>query len=295
MGDFGSQDNDEISGDWPDADETTVSTWDRQSEPLVEAFETIDDYEEAQEQWTVDERVRKSMAKVQSGIAPPKAEIDDDFGRVREELIEEMQTHERNLAQAELAGDTERAQRERDRLTLSSKSLNELPETPEVSYQRDSWNTLRGKSVDKLFDPSMRNDPMFNGPGLQHDAAVLVADFNKIAKGKIALPLESSPFGDILPVKPQNMVRLDLSKSQMKDFQETVYSAGGSPDDILKASWQWVRNAGLETSAVGQVDKERDFLKAETGEITIDQGKSPKDMTQKQYEKWRSEGGGLDH
>ncbi len=73
MGDFGSQDNDEISGDWPDADETTVSTWDRQSEPLVEAFETIDDYEEAQEQWTVDERVRKSMAKVQPGIAPPKA------------------------------------------------------------------------------------------------------------------------------------------------------------------------------------------------------------------------------
>ena len=289
--------SDEISGDWPDSDndEGPGKVWDGTAEPMVEDFQTVDDFEEATQQWAVDERVRKSMAKVQPGIAPPKADHDDPHGRVREEILEEMQTYERELTTAELKGDQEAAQRWRDRLTLSSEELNQLPETPEVSYQRDSWNTLRGQAIEKLFYPAMRNDPMFNSPLLQNDSATLISDFNKIAKGKIALPLEASPFGDILPVKPQNMVRLDLSKAQMKDFQETVYSSGGTPDDILKANWQWIRNSGLETAAVGQVDKERDFEKKELGEITIDRGKSPKDMTQKQYEKWRSEGGGLDH
>ena len=287
--------------DFPGASETDY-VWPGNEAPNVEKFDTIDDFEAAEAQWQTDERVKKSMEKAgqgMPGIAPPQADHDDDFGRVREEIIAEMQGHERNLAQAELSGNTELAQRERERLTMAAKSLNELPETPEVTYQRDGFDTLRGQAIEKLFDPKMAHDPMFNSPGLQHDAAVLISDFNKIAGGKIALPLESVPFGDILPVKPGNMVKLDLSKSQMKDFQETVYSTGNaSPDEILKASWAWVRNAGLDTAAVGVIDKKRAFEAEELGGggITVDRKTNdPREMTQKQYESWRADGGGMSH
>ena len=302
MTDFGSELDDDTgldSGpDFPDEVEQDY-VWPGNEEPNLSKFDTIDDFEEAEETWNIDQKVKKSMA-AQPGapqIQVPKADHDDPYGRERGKIIEEMQTHERNLAQAELSGNTELAQRERERLTMASKTLNELPETPEVTYQRDGWNTLRGQAVEKLFDPAMRNSPIFNSPGLQHDSAVLVADFNKIAGGKIALPLESEPFGDILPVRPQNMVKLELSKAQMRDFQETVYStSNASPDEVLKASWAWVRNSGLETAAVGVIDKERKFEAEDDDGITVDRKtNNPKHMTQEQYEKWRLEGGGQDH
>ena len=85
---------------------------------------------------------------------------------------------------------------------------------------------------------------VWQGPKLQHDAALGVVRLNKRPNTATArLPLESSDWGSTLTVQPQNMVEIKLNSDRAARFKRAVYASGyasglneGDFEAILKKS-----------------------------------------------------------
>jgi hypothetical protein len=142
-------------------------------------------------------------------------------------------------------------------------------------------------SIGALFDPKLVEDKAWDHPRMRHDAEIVVTRANSRNRhGVIALPMESSPFGEPLPVHPKNMCQIQLPLDQFESFKTMVYSSGGDnfAQEVFRRSWRALHTLGYADAVIIPAHEVKARKKAEGAE------KSPDEMTQKEYEEWRTGG-----
>jgi hypothetical protein len=201
---------------------------------------------------------------------------DDPHGQERAELTALSLDYGKQAIMARDSGRTEAAREWRARQVQVETALAKLPPAPQETYVREALEEGDSKAVDLLFDPKRKDDSCWEDPRVQADAAVLVAKVNRSAKTRIRLPMEESPFGAILPSRPENMVEVPVPADVAERFKRLVYSTGegADPEKIFRRSWSALRGLGYAALA------KRAF---EGGEQSEGREKSPEQETYKEY------------
>jgi len=140
------------------------------------------------------------------------------------------------------------------------------------------------KGIDLLYREDLADHPMWGNERLQNDSGIVVARGIQRAKTTLRLPCEVSPFGNVAPCTPKNMMTVTLPEDQMKNLKDMISShRDADPETVFRATWRALHTLGYAGTA------ERAFESQESTEEAPDgkPHKDPSKMTQRQFEKWR--------
>lgn len=186
---------------------------------------------------------------------PPLVPYGDDPHRTEREAIKaRILDYDGKAKAARERGETRECYREvdyRERIASEQKSLDKLPPEPAVIHAQEMREKLESGAVDLLFDPKLKDDSLWLDERMGHDAPVLVAEANERARTTLRLPLEDSPYGNVLPVRPENMCRVELSEDDMRRFKLPAYHSGGpqDADSVFRRSWAALHKLGFASMA----------------------------------------------
>ena len=189
-----------------------------------------------------------------------------------------------------------------DRSEFLEKDLKALgPSVREkVLEEADRFNTYSVVSV--LGDQSRDASPIWGSKRMQHDSGIMVHKFNESARedkdGQVCLlfPGQESKGGSLKEIRPSNMRMLQLDKAAADRIIKAVYR-GGYPNlpGISRSEQQFRRlhdlinaggHSGLIRPTFGPAPAQ-----SQAGEKGEAERKSPTDMSQREFEKWRVKNG----
>jgi len=140
---------------------------------------------------------------------------------------------------AKETGDMKKFHDWRQRQRQYENEIEKLGPTPQQDYVEAVSDHVDFTSINQLFNRETANDKKWDHPRMQADAGVVISRANsRNRNGVIALPMESSLFGSVLPVHPKNMCQVKLPADQFETFKTMVYHSGGddSPQEVFKRS-----------------------------------------------------------
>ncbi len=228
-------------------------------------------------------QAQRELAEENAPPPPPPISFPrDEHKAERIGLYEEVHKWEDKLAQAERMGDKEAAHRAKEFIRGAKKDLGDIPES---KFQTDGKKLIEKEVialVGAMFDPSLKDHPMWNNPNVQHNAALALRDFNERVGGtSVVLPRETSKASrKYMPLKPGNVVEVELGDQKAKqNFCNTVYTCGADPHDFVRGSGygHYLKTADEEVPEEKEEVKPRD-------------NQDPEQMTQKEWVTWRTTG-----
>jgi hypothetical protein len=212
------------------------------------------------------DRTEQAEAAAKTTLTP----FPDDPHRAKRAELERLSTEFgiEAIKQKE-AGNIEKYRDWRQRQLQYENELSKLPPKPEQQYAQAASDHVDFVSVGTLFNKETADDKKWDHPRMQADAGIVISRANsRNPGGVIALPMESSPFGEPLPIHPKNMCQVQLPADQYERFKNMVYRSGGddSPQETIKRSWKALHKLGFAAAAVPAIEGKS--KKAAAGEET---------------------------
>ena len=214
-----------------------------EGKPLKTTFPNYDSYESALRVW----EHKEAMKEFQKENAPPpqpQISFPRDENRVKRiELYTRQHELEEKLQAAKRSGDRNLINLYEDQIRWNQKDIEAIPES---KFQTDSKKLMEGEItalVGALFDPNLKNHPMWEDENVRHNAAAALEDFNQRVPGsKVIYPMETSYCsGKLKEIRPGNVKEFDLGTQEAKDRFLYNVKIGAKPHDLIRG--QFGRNA----------------------------------------------------
>lgn len=252
----------------PEADRITLV-----EHPVKQGFaEALDQDRHQQAQALAEARVKQAQNALQ----------DDKLIGPRTQALDWISECRQKEQEARLRGDMEEVHAWKRRAQWGVQDIMKLGKNKAEQLVEEYADEVDFHGIVQLFDKKTVNDEKWDTPRMQHDAGILLARANSRNRwGVVALPFESSPWGEVLPVHPKNMAQVQLPPEAYEKFKTLVYQSGGdpAPKEVFKKSWQVLRTLGYAGTAVPA--HETQIKKAEGEEL------DPNKMSFKDYCAWR--------
>jgi hypothetical protein len=146
--------------------------------------------------------------------------------------------------------------------------LQDLEKIPESKFQTETQKLIDREITDlvgALFDPGLKDHPLWDDENVRHNAAQALKDFNQRVPGlTVILPKETGKCcRKYLPLKFGNTIKVDFPTEKEKQaFLYDVYTLHNDPHD-------WLRMKGLidyRDEPEGKVEGEKPAVQEKTKE-----------------------------
>jgi hypothetical protein len=267
--------------------------WDGQSEPQPSQFGDYDNFIRAMVDFKVSRispitpgAIQNEVAAgVRQGLQPPPdvpyTLPDDEYREDRKRLLADLKEAAMKEAEAKAQGDKKNEELWHDQFRWAKKEMDALPKSKAEIQMEEAVDEFDRGAVSLLTNPEWKNRPEWKTEKWKHDASIKVRDVNRKAKNEILLPREYSPYGDIAPTTPANMLRFSLPEKVIAEFKQQVYDGSKSlePGEVFRRSYLFLHKNGWASGGQFAHDmKDR----------TEGKGKRPEEMNQKEFEEWMS-------
>jgi len=198
---------------------------------------------------------QKSAIKegIREALTPPLDQLpDDEYAGIRKEAETWKERYLKKAEEAEKDGDLVEAKKWRDISKYKERDLEALGPSKREQVIDEIRSNITANAITLLGEQRLDNDPIWDHPKMQHDAAIEIGRFNQDRRHKILLvPKEVEPWGEILPIKPSNMVLFELPEAALKEARRWIYSDPSvrDPKTLFKKTWEFLRQAGYAQEA----------------------------------------------
>ena len=265
----------------PDPRDYSIEDEDSFEKDLADFKKDLADFKQRS---AISQVVREALQPQEPGLTPY---ADDPYGSQRRELESRVADSERKAETAKAKGETREGfteQDHRDRAAQYFKDLEKLPPPTAQIFEQKQRMAQDEQAVSLTCDPTLADDDNWSNPRVQNDAAVLIAKTNREGR-VIRLPQEDSPWGNLLPAEPKNMVVFDLPERQLEAVQRELAGLGSkTPDEEMRTTWAILRRHGF--ASFGRRAVEENVLPEEEAPKPT---RNPDKMTQKEFEAWRNQ------
>jgi hypothetical protein len=149
------------------------------------------------------------------------------------------------------------------------------------------------KGLMNLGEPSLAGHQIWSDPRMSHDAAIVMHRFNQENHVNVLiLPKEKTPYGDLEPIAPENMVHIELPHDVWEWVTYRAYKTSGAKDSdgYSKALWAALRKKGYGDSATPTIKKPSRPERSEKSEPKTFEDRI-KNMSQKEFNALRVKAG----